>query len=155
MENLQKSFLSRISMLINYTMWYSNLFLHPAVSRVFRSSGFSESRFFRVQVFQGSGFSDSGSRVRVQVLSPGLEVAVFKGSLCFSFEVDKFVVTHVCMWSEFFYRRLNKLLFLNLSRGSTFLVNWSTLEISLCLKYSIFQKCNKISISNLEMYNIS
>ena len=151
MENLQKSFLSRILMLINYTMWSSNLFLHPAVSRVFHSSGFSGSRFFRVQVFQGSGFSGSGSRVWAQVL----EVAVFKGSLCFSFKVDKFVVTHVCMWSEFFYRRLNKLLFLNLSRGFTFLVNWSTLERSLCLKYSIFHKCNKISISNLEMYNIS
>ena len=39
----------------------------------FQSSGFSESRFFRVQVFlglgySGPGFSGSGSRVWVQVL---------------------------------------------------------------------------------------
>ena len=72
--------------------------MHPAVSRVFHRAGFSESRFFRVhvflspgfywfqvfqgpglsefrffwlQVFQGPGFSGSGSRVRVQGLSPG------------------------------------------------------------------------------------
>ena len=60
-------------MLINYTMWSSNLFffLHPAVSRVFHSPGFSESRFFRVQVFLSPGFS--GSRFfRVQVFQdPG------------------------------------------------------------------------------------
>ena len=39
--------------------------------------GFSGSRFFRVQVFQGPGFSGSGSRVRVQVL----EVAIFQNIL--------------------------------------------------------------------------
>ena len=48
-------------MLINYTMWSSNLFsfLYPGVSRVFHSPGFSESRFFRVQVFLSTGFSGS------------------------------------------------------------------------------------------------
>ena len=73
-------------MLINYTMWSSNLFFffsHPAVSRVFYSPGFSETRFFRVQVFrvqvflspgfQGPG-PESGSRIWVQVLEV-LEVA--------------------------------------------------------------------------------
>ena len=81
-------------MLINHTMWSSNLFffflLFPAffIVEVFQSPGFSGSRFFRVQVFQstvfsgprffrvqifqGPGFSGSGSRVWVQVL----EVAV-------------------------------------------------------------------------------
>ena len=59
-------------MLINYTMWSSNLlFLHPAVSRVFHSPGFSGSRFFRVQIFLGPGFSGSTFfRVRVQGLGP-------------------------------------------------------------------------------------
>ena len=48
-------------MLINYTIWSSNLFsfLYPAVSHVFHSPGFSESRFFRVHVFQVPGFSGS------------------------------------------------------------------------------------------------
>ena len=78
-------------MLINYTMWSSNLFcciqLFPALfivqdfqgpdfsgSRffwvpVFPSPGFSSSRFFWVQVFLGPGFSGSRIfRARVQVL---------------------------------------------------------------------------------------
>ena len=58
-------------------MWSSNLFffLHPAVSRVFHSPGFSESRIFRVQVFLSPGFS--GSRFWFQVL----EVAVRRCSV--------------------------------------------------------------------------
>ena len=94
-----KSFISRFSMLINFTMWSSNRFfcnqLFPAffkdgLFRVevfqgpgFSESGFSESRFFRVQVFLrqvflSSGFSESRF-FRVQVfLSP-----VFSGSSFF------------------------------------------------------------------------
>ena len=63
-----KSLLSRFSVLISHTMWPSNLF---SVSSCFQR--FSWSRFFRVQVFQGLGFSGSRSRVQVQVL----EVACF------------------------------------------------------------------------------
>ena len=37
----------------------------------------------------------------------------------------------------------------------TFVVNRLTTKISLCLKCSIFHKCRKISISNLEIFNIS
>ena len=33
--------------------------------------------------------------------------------------------------------------------------NRSTTQIQLCLKCNIFHKCHKISISNLEMFNIS
>ena len=61
-------------------MWSSNLFFFasscfPRFSesrffrvQVFQGPGFSESRFFWVQVFQGPGFSGSGSRVCAQVL---------------------------------------------------------------------------------------
>ena len=94
-----KSFISRFSMLINFTMWSSNRFfcnqLFPAFFRNglfrvqvfqgpgFSESGFSESRFFRVQVFLSQVFLSSGfseSRFfRVQVfLSP-----VFSGSSFF------------------------------------------------------------------------
>ena len=63
-------------------MWSSNLFFasscFPRFSQsrffrvqVFQGPGFSESRFFWVQVFQSPGFSGSGSRVRVQGLGPG------------------------------------------------------------------------------------
>ena len=91
-----KSFLSRISMLINYTMWSSNLFffciqLFPAFFYstgfsffrvlVFQSPCFSGSRFFWVQAFLGRGFSGSGSRVWVLVL----EVAVVVSFLIFPF----------------------------------------------------------------------
>ena len=58
-----KSLLSRFSVLISYNMWSSN---HFSISSRFPC--FSESRFFRVQVLQGPGFSVSGSRVRFQVL---------------------------------------------------------------------------------------
>ena len=66
-------------MFINYIMWSSNIFffLHPAAYRVFHSPGFSESRFFRVQVFQDLGFSESSFsgcrffRVQVQVQDVG------------------------------------------------------------------------------------
>ena len=71
-------------MLINYVMWPSNLFffLRPTVCRVFHSPGFSEHSFFRVQVFQGLGFSESRfSRVqlfRVQVFQgPGFSASRF------------------------------------------------------------------------------
>ena len=72
-----KSFISRFSMLINFTMWSSNRFfcnqLFPAFFRdglfrvqVFQSPGFSESgfsefRFFRVQVFWVQVFQSPGS----------------------------------------------------------------------------------------------
>ena len=86
------SFLSRISMLIDYIIWSSNLFFFASscftcffIVQVFQSSSFSGSRFFRVQDFQGPGFSESRffrvcvqgpssgswSRVRVQGLGPG------------------------------------------------------------------------------------
>ena len=60
-----KFLFSRFSVLISYNMWSSN---HFSISSCFPC--FSESRFFRVQVFQGPGFSRSGSRVRVQVQGP-------------------------------------------------------------------------------------
>ena len=79
-----KSLLSRISVLINYTMQSSNhcstsscfpRFLWSRFFRVqyfkvqvFQTPNFCGSRFFRVQVFQSSRFSGSGSKVRVQVL---------------------------------------------------------------------------------------
>ena len=79
-----KSLLSRISVLINYTMQSSNhcsttscfpRFLWSRFFRVqyfkvqvFQTPDFCGSRFFRVQVFQSSRFSGSGSKVRVQVL---------------------------------------------------------------------------------------
>ena len=61
-------------MLINYTIWSSNLFFCiQFFSRVFHSLEFFRVQVFLVQVFQGPGFSESRfSRVRVQVL----EVAV-------------------------------------------------------------------------------
>ena len=65
-----KSFLSRLSVLINYIMWSSNHFLYAAVSHIFQGPDFSRSRFFRVRVFQGPSFSGS-SFFRVQV-SQGL-----------------------------------------------------------------------------------
>ena len=42
-----KSLLNRFSVLINYVMRSSNLFLHPAVSHVFQGPGFLRSMFFR------------------------------------------------------------------------------------------------------------
>ena len=79
-----KSLLSRISVLISYTMQSSNhcsttscfpRFLWSRFFRVqyfkvqvFQTPDFCGSRFFRVQVFQSSRFSGSGSKVRVQVL---------------------------------------------------------------------------------------
>ena len=78
-----KSIVNRFSMLINYIMWSSNhfstssCFLRFLGSRIFRvqvfqGPGFSGSRFFMVQVFHGPGFS--GSRFfRVRIL----EVAWF------------------------------------------------------------------------------
>ena len=74
MFNWLASFLSRFSMLINYTIWSSNLFFCiQFFSRVFHSLEFFRVQVFLVQVFQGPGFSESRfSRVRVQVL----EVAV-------------------------------------------------------------------------------
>ena len=76
MENLDvrlacKFFLSRFSVLINYTMWFSKLFPAFFIVQVFQGPGFSRSRFFWVQVFQGRG-SGSGSRVWVQVLEVAL-----------------------------------------------------------------------------------
>ena len=60
-------------------------FLHPAVSRVFHSPGFSKSRFVRVQLFLSPGFSRSRF-FRVQVFQrPGFSgsrffrVYVFQG----------------------------------------------------------------------------
>ena len=73
-----KSFLSRFSMLINYTMCSSNLFfciqLFPTffIVQNFQSTDFSGSRIFRIQFFLSPGFS--GSRffmVRIQGVGPG------------------------------------------------------------------------------------
>ena len=47
---------------------------------------FSGSRFFRVQVFQGPGFSGSGSRVLVQGLDPGFRSSHVKR--VFQMEID-------------------------------------------------------------------
>ena len=66
-----KPLFSRFSVLISYNVWSSN---HFSISSCFPC--FSESRFFRVQVFQGPA-PGSGSRVRLQVL----EVAVLKMSI--------------------------------------------------------------------------
>ena len=63
------SLLSRFSVLISYDMCSSN---HFSISSRFRC--FSRSRFFRVQVFQGPGFSGTrflGSGSRVQDPGPG------------------------------------------------------------------------------------
>ena len=49
--------------LIKHNYLKSDIFFNPIFI-----PGFSGSRFFRVQVFQGPGFSGSGSRVQVQVL---------------------------------------------------------------------------------------
>ena len=52
-------------------------FLHPAVSRVFHSPGFSKSRFVRVQLFLSPGFSRSRF-FRVQVFQrPGFSGSTF------------------------------------------------------------------------------
>ena len=59
-----KSLLSRFSVLIVYIIWFSSLF---STSSCFPR--FSWSRFFRIQVFVGPGFSGSG--FRVQGLGPG------------------------------------------------------------------------------------
>ena len=68
-----KSLLSRFSVLISYNMCSSNHF--PISSRF---PCFSRSRFLRVQVFQGRGFSRFGFfRVRGQVI----EVAHFNENL--------------------------------------------------------------------------
>ena len=91
-----KSFLSRISMLINYTMWSSNLFFffHPAVSRVFQSSG-----FFRAQVFQGDGFSGSRSFwVRV-FQGPGFSESRFFRVQIFQGPGPGFRSSHKTVWS--------------------------------------------------------
>ena len=81
-----KSLLSRFLVLINYTMQSSNHFstssCFPFQGPGFPESSALESRFFRVQVFQGPGFS--GSRFFwVQVfLGPG-----FSGSRFFRVQV--------------------------------------------------------------------
>ena len=62
MAFLQVSF-QQIFSVNRWSMWSSNLF---AASSCFPS--FSWSRFFSVQVFQGSGFSGSESNLKVQVL---------------------------------------------------------------------------------------
>ena len=63
-------------------MWSSNLFLHPAVSRVFHILGFSGSWFFSVQVFQGSVFSGSRFSWAQVFMGPG-----FSGSMIFRIQV--------------------------------------------------------------------
>ena len=94
MFNWLASFLSRFSMLINYTIWSSNLFfcirLFPAffIVQNFQSPDFSRSRFFRVQffwvqVFLGPGCSGSTFfRAQVQGLGSGFIQKVFKLILC-------------------------------------------------------------------------
>ena len=62
-----KSVLNRFSVLINCIMWSFNRF---STSSCFPR--FSDSRIFRVQVFQGPGFSESRFfRVKVQGPGPG------------------------------------------------------------------------------------
>ena len=52
-------FFSRFSVLINYTMWSSNVFLRPAVSHVFHGPSFSGFMFSMVCIFQGPCFPGS------------------------------------------------------------------------------------------------
>ena len=66
-----RSLLSRLSVLISYNMWSYN---HFSISSCFPC--FAGSRFFRVQVFQGPGFSESKSRVRVQGPESGSKIRV-------------------------------------------------------------------------------
>ena len=99
-----KSLLNIFSVLLNFIMWspnhfsISSCFLCFLESRFFRIQvlqglGFSGSRFFKVQVLQGLGFSCSRFfKVRVQVL----EVAPVKKRpwhSCFPVNFDKFVRT--------------------------------------------------------------
>ena len=80
------------SVLINCTMWSFYLFSASScfppfsLSRFFQGPGFSEFRFFRVQVFYGPGFSGSGSRVLVQGLDPGFRSSHVKR--VFQMEID-------------------------------------------------------------------
>ena len=76
-------------MLINYTMWSSNLFFciqsFPAFFIVhnFQSPDFSGSRFFSVQVFQDPDFSGSRFFLVHVFLDPG-----FSGSIFFRIHVQ-------------------------------------------------------------------
>ena len=72
------SSLSGLSVLINYTLWPSNLFfahscLEFSGSRFFRFQVFLESQFFRDQVFLGPGFSRFPSRFWIEVLEVTLK----------------------------------------------------------------------------------
>ena len=74
-----KSFLSRFSLLINYTMWSSNLF---PTSSCFPRPG-SGSRLFRVRVWGlGPGFRSSPRKTRPKL-------ATTAGDQCKKFEVNK------------------------------------------------------------------
>ena len=113
-----KSFLNRLSVLINYIVWSSNhfftssCFLNFLGSRLFRVQvfqrlGFSRSMFFRVMVFQSPGFSGSRSRVRVLVLEAALWnqwstwnpliLVSFKGTLM---QIWKFFYMFVFIWKQ-------------------------------------------------------
>ena len=89
-----KSLLNRFSVLINYTVLYGLPVFFSAINCLSR---FSWSRLSRVQVFQGPGFSGSGSRPRLWVQA--LEVAR---------SINMFIEEHVNMQS--FYKAFVKLL---------------------------------------------
>ena len=69
--------------LIKHNSLKVDIFFNPIFIPGYQGPGFSESRFFMVQVFHGPGFSGSrffrvqgqgpGSRVRVQVLEVALK----------------------------------------------------------------------------------
>ena len=122
-------------MLINYTMWSSNLFLciqllpeffivqSPDFSesrffraQVFVSPGFSGSRFFWVQIFQGPGFLESRFFwVRVQGLGPGFRSSRFANVL------NQFLILHPWKvpwnWIAFYWNSF--VISLGLMRGET------------------------------------
>ena len=108
-----KSFLSRFSMLINYTMWSSNLF---CCIQLFPT-------FFIVQDFQicqGLGFSESRFfRVWVQGLSPGFRSSQFFGR-CFLLNMSKQSVSYKNNLT-LFYVNLDRNQALNFIENSTLL----------------------------------
>ena len=81
-----------------YTIWSFNFFTASSCFPYFSwRSGFSGSRFFRAQVFKGSGFSGSGSRIWVHVLEVALthyaklaQKSYFFKKTCFSWILNNF-----------------------------------------------------------------
>ena len=58
---------------------------------ILQSPGFSESMYFRVQVFLGPGFQGSGSRIRIQGFGPGFRSSPLKVIFFFVFVLDSVI----------------------------------------------------------------